>query len=340
MLTFLLVFVLLVRLSLQFSPHSAVTKVTKLNAGYSPRVKVQWYFPEFGFGDYSDTMRVYSCRHSGEPNKFIYEYRLALTMKPEFSRIYFAAYVDDVPEGHACMQVCAAFDNLIEKCSDPFLFENSYSNKTLPKSYPVFWNQNKQFKSYPYILRVSPAGAETSVEWYFPRYQAYTYTNTLLYSCRFNPSDLSISHLQLVKRYGTEHKSVHRAQLPPQTHRWLCVRVCVLSHYQVCGDVARYDNQAIHSTSAPTAAPTLSTDKVATSQKQKQEGEGEAGGGGINYDLIFDDYEDLDSLFEESRAGMTSFKEDVFIGGDNTTNSGAYKFSPSLFFTFLFLLVV
>ena len=297
-----------------FSPHPAITKITKQTPEYSSSVAVHWYFPEYGYGDYANTTRVYTCKHTDPPQDFVYEYELVLTLKPEFAKIYYSAEIGNMPEGNVCFQICAFGDDTLERCSEPFKFENKINNQTPPKSFPVFWDQNKNFKTYPYILKLELKDSSIDIEWYFPQHLTKKFPKTFVYSCEFSPEDLSFSNRELVSEIDTQEKSIHTARILKTSVRWACAVVCVVSHYFLCAEPAKFDNYLFLSgvdsdlQSQSTIAPISAVPADVS-----------PGRGNIDsYDLVFDDYEDYDSYFEQSPPGMINLKTNRIETGNST----------------------
>ena len=320
-----------------FSRHPAITKITKQTPEYSHSVAVHWYFPEYAYGEYANTTRVYSCRYTDAPQNFIYDYELVLTLKPEFAKIYYSAEIADMPEGNVCFQICAFSDDTLERCSEPFKFENKINEQSPPKSFPIFWDENKYFRTYPYILKLQPIDSLIEIEWYFPQHQASIFPKTFVYSCQFSPEDLSFSNRELVTEIDTREQNIHRARIPNISVRWVCAVVCVVSHYFVCGEPAKLDNHLFLSGRNSILQSHSTTDPSST-LPYTPSGD-EDWGNSDSYDLVFDDYEDFDSYFEQSQPGMTNPRKDSIMTGNYTSNS-ACLLSTSLFVVILTTFVI
>ena len=311
-----------------YSPQAVITNVTRHAPGYSPSVWLHWYFPEYGYGDYANTTRVYTCRYTETLSNFIYEYELVFTLEPEFAKIHYTAEIRNVQAGNVCFQVCALWEDSLEKCSEPYKLDNKPNNPSLQKSSPVFWDQNKNFITYPYILKLELDGSSVDLEWYFPRHQVPLYPRTFVYSCEFSPEDLSFSNRSLVSEIKTQSKDIHTARIPNIPVRWGCIAVCVMSHYFLCGEPAKFDNYlflpATHSDpqSQATIAPADGTNSD-------------------SYDLVFDDYVDYDSYFEQSQPGMIYPKKDRMETANNVSNavSSSPPFSCSFLSAFIIVVV-
>ena len=315
----------------ELSTHPQISWITKQNQNYSSTVGVRWYFPDYGYGDYADTTVLYSCRYTDNPYSFIFGYKRVLISKPKYGQVYYSAKIDNMPEGNLCFQVCALFDDSHEKCSKAFKFENKLSVDSQPESHPVFWNQDKSSKLYPRVLEVGVGERDLNITWFFPKYQFDVYKNTRIYTGTFNPEHLAISNTKMVKEFVTKEQNIHSAIIPKLRNRWIHVMVCVSSHYSLCGPAAKFDSTIVYNT--PKQAVNLPVEQVISKlpnhSSMKEESSDKIENEENSYEVLFDDYENYDSLFEERETSMISPVSDKSFNSTTNENSSSILLLPN-----------
>ena len=325
-----------------FSTHPQISSITKQNQNYSSSVRVHWYFPEYGYGDYADTTVLYSCRYTDNPYSFIFGYKQVLISKPKYGKINYSAKIDNMPKGNLCFQVCALFDDSHEKCSKAFKFENKLSVDSQPESYPVFWNQDKSSKLYPRVLEVRVSERDLNITWYFPRYQFDVYKNTRVYTGTFNPEDLAISNTKMVKEFVTKEQNIHNVIIPKLRNRWTHVMICVSSHYSLCGPAAKFDSNILYYppdkftkrpveqvvSKPPNHLPMeeVISDRIVDKDK--------------DYEVLFDDYENYDSLFKERETSMISPVSDKSFNSTTNEKSSSNLILPNNYVELLLIFLM